>query len=59
MLRNPFTSVSNMSFLRNSSNVSQATRDNYRPRSLSGNKHFESITPFIYDSKIMAHDNRR
>ena len=52
-MRNPFTSVANISFLRNNSRVSQHTKDTYTPRSLSNHKYFDYKFSYMHDTYLM------
>lgn len=58
-MRNPFTSVSNLSFLRNNSHVSHDARENYRPRSISSQKYFEYKKSYAHDHYLLDFNTRK
>lgn len=58
-MRNPFTSVSNISFLRNGSRVSQQTKDSFTARSLSSHRYFDYKSSYLHDTYLLDYDARR
>jgi hypothetical protein len=58
-MRNPFTSVSNFSFLRNTSRLTQDVKDSRAPRSLSGSKYFDYKKSYMHDSYLLDYNSRR
>ena len=58
-MRNPFTSVTNLAFLRNNAHVSPAAKQAFRPRSHSGSKYFEYKPSCLRDDYLFHYDSRR
>lgn len=58
-MRNPFTSVTNISFTRNNSRFSQQTKETYTARSLSNHKYFDYKSSYMHDSYLQNYENRK